>query len=262
MHHLGGEVPRLVCVQGDVGADGSKPIYRHPSDYSLSLKPMSDTVKAIRKRVEVMVGHPLNHVLIQLYRSGQDYITEHSDKTLDIRWGSNIVNVSVGAERTMRLRTKRTNVTTGSHTMQDLQRTKQLIPMPDGSIFIMGQKTNAKWLHGIMADKRRDAERSEGERAYDGERISLTFRWIDTFLDKEERLIWGQGAKGNTREERQEVKNGYAAESEGLLQAFGKENQSSEYCWHDIYGAGSNVLHLGFPASTSDLHLGDYKIRV
>ena len=248
MHHIGGEVPRLVCVQGDVDTDGSKPVYRHPSDRSLPLEPMSDTVEAIRRKVQVAVGHPLNHVLIQLYRRPQDYISEHSDKTLDIKWGSNIVNVSFGAERTMRLRTKRTILASGVPTMQDLRRTKQLIPMPDGSVFIMGPKTNAKWLHGIMADKRREVERSQGERAYGGERISLTFRWIDTFLDKEERLIWGQGAKGKTYEESQTVINSNHLESEGLLQAFGRENQSSEYCWHDIYGVGSNVLHFRLPA--------------
>ena len=107
----------------------------------------------------------------------------------------------------MRLRTKRANRASGALAMQDLQRTKQLIPMPDGSVFIMGPRTNAKWLHGVMADKRREVERSEGERAYGAERISLTFRWIDTFLDKEERRIWGQGATGKTREESQEVIN-------------------------------------------------------
>ena len=34
MLHQGGEVPRLVAVQGEVAEDGSMPVYRHPSDES------------------------------------------------------------------------------------------------------------------------------------------------------------------------------------------------------------------------------------
>ena len=49
----------------------------------------------------------MNHVLIQLYRSGKDCISEHSDKTIDVVPGSSIVNVSFGARRTMTLRKKK-----------------------------------------------------------------------------------------------------------------------------------------------------------
>jgi alkylated DNA repair dioxygenase AlkB len=55
-------------------------------------------------------------VLIQLYRTGADYISEHSDKTIDVVRGSFIVNLSLGARRTMTLRTKKdaTANTTGN----------------------------------------------------------------------------------------------------------------------------------------------------
>ncbi|UNI15624.1 hypothetical protein JDV02_002140 [Purpureocillium takamizusanense] len=111
MSHQGGEVPRLVAVQGDVSdddADGSSmPVYRHPSDESPPLLPFSPAVLDVKAQAERHLGHPLNHVLIQYYRDGNDYISEHSDKTLDIVRGSYIANVSLGAERTMVLRTKR-----------------------------------------------------------------------------------------------------------------------------------------------------------
>ncbi|KAK5256435.1 hypothetical protein LTR16_003275, partial [Cryomyces antarcticus] len=94
MYHVQGEVPRLVCVQGEIGPDSSMPVYRHPSDRSLPLLHYSPSVEQIREEVQKVVHHPLNHVLIQLYRSGNDYISEHSDKTLDIVRGSSIVNVS------------------------------------------------------------------------------------------------------------------------------------------------------------------------
>ena len=80
MHHRGGEVPRLVAVQGQIGEEGSIPIYRHPADESPPLFPFSSTVEQVRKEVERVVKQPLNHVLIQLYRDGIDNISEHSDK--------------------------------------------------------------------------------------------------------------------------------------------------------------------------------------
>lgn len=107
MSHMGGEVPRRIAVQGAVADDGSMPVYRHPADESPPLLPFSPTVLQIKAEVEKHLGHPLNHVLIQHYRTGNDYISEHSDKTLDIVPGTFIANVSLGAERTMIFRTKR-----------------------------------------------------------------------------------------------------------------------------------------------------------
>ena len=80
MKHRGGEVPRRVAVQGEVGKDGSKPIYRHPADESPPLLSFSFTVQRIREEVQKILKQPLNHALIQLYRDGQDNISEHSDK--------------------------------------------------------------------------------------------------------------------------------------------------------------------------------------
>ena len=80
MHHRGGAVPRLVAVQGEAGEDGGVPVYRHPADESPLLLEFSPTVEAIRKEVEKAIGQSLNHALIQLYRGGDDNISEHSDK--------------------------------------------------------------------------------------------------------------------------------------------------------------------------------------
>lgn len=80
MHHRSGKVPRLVAVQGDIAQDGSVPIYRHPADESPKLVSFSPTVRKIRQEVENLLKEPFNHVLIQLYRDGNDNISEHSDK--------------------------------------------------------------------------------------------------------------------------------------------------------------------------------------
>ncbi|KAK5001517.1 hypothetical protein LTR39_006939, partial [Cryomyces antarcticus] len=241
MYHVQGEVPRLVCVQGEIGPDSSMPVYRHPSDRSLPLLHYSPSVEQIREEVQKVVHHPLNHVLIQLYRSGNDYISEHSDKTLDIVRGSSIVNVSFGAQRTMRLRTKKS-------ANPDLEaRQTQRVPMPHNSMFVLGPETNMRWLHGINADRRRLEERSDVELAYEGMRISLTFRHIGTFLNADESLIWGQGATGKTREVAAGTVNGDDAKTHAMINAFGTENHCSDFDWNATYGAGFDVLHFRAP---------------
>jgi len=254
MSHQGGEVPRLVAVQGHVDADGSKPIYRHPSDESPPLLPFTPAVDEIRRVTEAKLGHPLNHVLIQLYRHGNDYISEHSDKTLDIAKDSFIANVSLGAERTMTLRTKRqTRESGGSGSRADgdgqpssntLKRQVQRAQLPHNSLFQMGLATNMRWMHSIRQDKRLAREKSPAELAYNGARISLTFRRIGTFLDSEEGRIWGQGATAETKEEARKVINGQTPEAVGMLRAFGRENQSTEFDWETHYGGGFDVLHI------------------
>jgi nicotinamidase-related amidase/alkylated DNA repair dioxygenase AlkB len=252
MFHATGEVPRLVAVQGQIEADGSKPVYRHPSDQSPPLLPFTAKVKLVKEAAEKVVGHPLNHVLIQLYRDGKDYISEHSDKTLDIVRGSKIVNASFGAKRTMRLRRKRKpkyldrgekSETVSGEAAE--QRESQRIPMPHNSLFVLGLETNRWWLHGINADKRLVAERDEEELAYDGMRISLTFRHIGTFLSADEKKIWGQGAKNKSQDQAASVIDGDKNESEQVIIAFGKENHEDEtFDWDQAYGGGFDVLHF------------------
>jgi alkylated DNA repair dioxygenase AlkB/glutathione S-transferase len=245
MSHQGGDVPRLVVVQGEVGEDGSIPIYRHPADESPPLLPFSPTVSLIRAEVEKKLGHPVNHVLIQFYRDGTDYISEHSDKTLDIVPKTFISNVSLGAQRTMVFRTKKprkTNETVNSVPAQPREAIRT--PLPHNSMVKMGLVTNMRWLHSIRQDKRLISEKTSEELVYGGGRISLTFRMIGTFLDKDQEKIWGQGAVAKTKEEAHTVINGTTHEAEKMVWAFGTENHSSEFDWDATYGAGFDVLHM------------------
>lgn len=248
MSHQGGEVPRLVAVQGEVDADGNIPVYRHPADESPPLHPWTPIVSKIKDVVEGKVGHPLNHALIQYYRDGNDYISEHSDKTLDIAKGSFIVNVSLGAERTMILRTKRQPKQKESDqpeaAAEGTRRDVQRAPLPHNSMCQMGLQTNMRWLHAIRQDKRLDRDKTPEELAYGGARISLTFRQIATFLDKDQKMIWGQGAKAKTKSEAHEVVNGQSTEAVEMIKAFGRQNQSTEFDWDKYYGNGFDVLHI------------------
>lgn len=254
MSHLGGEVPRRIAVQGAVDEDGNMPVYRHPADESPPLLPFTPTVLAIKAATEKHLGHPLNHVLIQHYRSGADYISEHSDKTLDVSPSSFIANVSLGAERTMLFRTKRPpkDTTPKDTTPKDTPTTPTPAPardihraaLPHNSLCRMGLLTNAHYLHAIRPDRRADRDKAPAQL---GPRISLTFRLIGTFLDPSQSLIWGQGAVAKTRETARPVVNGQTPDAVRLLQAFGAENNSPSFDWAANYGVGFDVLHMGSP---------------
>lgn len=84
-------------------------------------------------------------------------------------------------------------------------------------------------------------KKNSAEAAYDGARISLTFRHIGTFINADEILIWGQGATSKTREGAKPTISGDAGR---LIHAMGYENQRSDFNWERAYGAGFDVLHF------------------
>ena len=122
-------------------------------------------------------------------------------------------------------------------------RETQRIPLPHNSLFVLGLESNMRWLHGINTDKRPMQERLPAENAYGGMRISLTFRHIGTFLSADSSRIWGQGATVKFYPGQATI-NGIESSSEEMVQAFGTENQSTEFNWDKSYGSGFDVLHL------------------
>ncbi|KZP10299.1 hypothetical protein FIBSPDRAFT_938091 [Athelia psychrophila] len=78
MFHRGRLVDGSIGLKRGSAAEGG--CRRHPADESPALLPFSATVQRI-------LAHLVNHVLIQHYRNGTDYISERSDKTIDVIWG-------------------------------------------------------------------------------------------------------------------------------------------------------------------------------
>ncbi|KAI5291608.1 hypothetical protein KEM52_000118 [Ascosphaera acerosa] len=254
------------------------PIYRYPADdISLSDSPFSPAVARIcdivEQRLLEITGSQqrCNHVLLQLYRDGFDHISEHADKTLDIVPSTVIATVSLGASRTMCLRTKRDAAMTGcadaggagghhtapraltltgdngeNRTDQRRRRRTGRITLPHNSLFLLGPRTNMRWLHGIKSDKRAAVDRTAAENAYHRVRISLTFRTIGTFVDPARGVIWGQGAVSKTWQGAQPFMYGGADECETrlLLGAFSDESRFSNFDWDATYGKGFNVVGL------------------
>jgi len=97
--HLGGKLPRRFALQASIDKCSEEnsnleivPLYRHPMDKYIKELPFSPTVESIRQTLEQKCNCKLNHAIIQCYRDGEDYISEHADKTLDVAKDSLIVN--------------------------------------------------------------------------------------------------------------------------------------------------------------------------
>ncbi|POS86716.1 hypothetical protein EPUL_000876 [Erysiphe pulchra] len=241
--HRGGHLPRLVAIQGDISSDGGIPVYRFPADAMPRLMPISPTVKLIQEQVTKRMGHTVNHVLIQYYRDGTDYISEHSDKTLDIVPNTSIGNFSIGAQRNMVFRTKKLNkLDDGIAVPRQIVRT----PLPHNSLCIMGLDTNKYWLHGIRQDKRfgNIDTPKDLDLDFQAARISLTFRKIGTFISDDDLFIWGQGATAKSKENACPIMNNNTSQMKRILEAFRMENRDSNFDWNTHYGSGFDLLHI------------------
>ena len=222
--HKGGLVPRLMAVQG-MWEGGKQPLYRHPLDEDPQMVHFTPLVASIRQAVvtrmraegfDVEERCDFNHALIQLYRSGNDCITEHADKTIDVKIGSYIVNFSLGATRTLVLRKKEKAVCVVGVDSREAIR----VPLRSMSAFILGLDTNRTHLHEIKRDKRREEEKGDDEIAFGGQRLSITFRTVATFVDEADGSLSGQGA--------------HLVDRGALLEAFRKENKTTAD-WATLY---------------------------
>lgn len=219
MAHNGNMVPRLICQQAIIEND-LIPIYRHPVDYQLPYEQFNVHTKKLAEHIEQTLGlnYKLNHVLIQQYRSGADFIGEHSDKTLDVMSNTSVFNYTYGATRYMFLKDKinKSNV--------------QYIALKNNSLFVLGPETNKYFYHGIKHDNRPDVEKSIDELSFDGVRISYTFRCINTFLNIKTNQLEGQGAPQSY--------DNYCNDYDKMIEAFGKENREVTFDWTMNYGNG------------------------
>lgn len=143
----------------------------------------------------------------------------------------------------MTLRIKKPNRRHGSDSPA-APRQMQRIPMPHNSMFVLGPETNLQWLHGVRADKRPSHMKVEEETSYDGERISITFRQIGTFMDPFHKTIWGSGARQKSKSMAGKISPADDAEMEAMIIGFGKENHQCDFDWDKEYGRGFDVINL------------------
>jgi alkylated DNA repair dioxygenase AlkB len=239
MYRMGLPVPRMVASMGDeieIDSEKYQPIYRHPADEMPILDKWSKNAEKLKDCVSKKVSEifkkniSFNHALIQYYKDGSDHITEHSDKTLDMKIGLPVVNLSFGATRLMVLKSK------------DKSKVTQRIDLPNNSLFILGWETNKKWYHSIRHDKRPLCEKREDELICNEQRISFTFRQIATFITSDGDLF-GQGAIVK-RFEDIDKKREKINDQDQLVLAFSEENLKTDFDWEKWYGNGFDSICL------------------
>lgn len=143
------DIPRLTAWHGNANK-----IYTY-SGIKVQSIPWTPILLQIKERIENVSQLTFNSVLLNLYRSGKDGVSWHSDDEPELGKNPPIGSVSFGATRVFQLKHK------------NLNNEKREIQLSSGSYLLMKGETQHHWLHQIP--KRRNLTE---------ERINLTFRII------------------------------------------------------------------------------------
>lgn len=142
-------VPRLTAWYGEPEAR-----YRYSGQVHEPL-PWTPLLDEIRQRVVTAVGQPLNAVLLNYYRDGQDSMGWHSDAEAELGRNPLIASLNLGGARRFDLRR-----IGGSRIEHSLE-------LQHGSLLVMRGPTQHHWQHQVAKTRRSCAPR-----------LNLTFRLI------------------------------------------------------------------------------------
>ncbi len=148
-------IPRLQVWCGDKGT-----AYRY-SGKTLQPHPWHPILRKLRERCESICGSPLNAVLGNYYRDGNDSMGWHADNEPELVAGSPIVSVSFGVERDFDFK----------HVDDSREKPcRYRLSLEHGSVLIMHGDTQKYWQHALP--KRKRCERP---------RMNFTFRRITPY---------------------------------------------------------------------------------
>ena len=142
-------VPRLLAWYGDAEAR-----YRYSGQTHQPL-PWTPLLQTIRTRVVEAVGEPLNGVLLNYYRDGQDSMGWHSDDEAELGREPLVASLSLGGTRRFDLRRK------------GQSRIEHSLALNHGSLLVMRGPTQHYWQHQVAKTGSPCAPR-----------LNLTFRLI------------------------------------------------------------------------------------
>ena len=147
-------LPRLTCWMADPSCD-----YRY-SGLQQQPQPWEPSLLDLRQHLSELCGHPLNSLLLNLYRDGGDAMGCHADDEPELDPTASIVSLSLGAQRTLRFKPKpRSSLANGASPVA--------IELGHGDLLLMDPPTQQHWLHELPRRKRVQQPR-----------INLTFRRI------------------------------------------------------------------------------------
>ena len=142
-------VPRLLAWYGDAQAS-----YCYSGLIHRPL-PWTPLLADIRQQIQTLVGQPLNGVLINFYRDGNDSMGWHSDDEAVLGRNPLVVSLNLGGPRRFDLRRKGSN------------RIEHSLQLESGSLLVMSGSTQHYWQHQVAKTRKSVAPR-----------INLTFRFI------------------------------------------------------------------------------------
>jgi alkylated DNA repair dioxygenase AlkB len=147
----GGQIalPRLTAWQGDHDS-----VYVYSGIRNLPT-PWTPAVAKLKATAQTETGARFNSVLINRYRAGTDSMGWHADNERELGAQPVIASISLGTTRRFEFRHTKTRQI---HAMQ----------LTHGSLLVMRGRTQLDWAHRVP--KEPEAR---------GERINLTFRWVD-----------------------------------------------------------------------------------
>ena len=143
--------PRLIAWYGDPAARYTYSGIQHDP------LPWTDSLAALRDRLQALTGAAYNSVLLNLYRNERDSMGLHADDEPELGPEPIIASVSLGEQRSLYFKHRH---------RRDVKNLN--LPLPSGSLLVMRGATQRNWKHGLRKLSRPC-----------GPRINLTFRWID-----------------------------------------------------------------------------------
>ncbi len=142
-------MPRKHCFQS------SEKISYQYSGLVLDAEPYHPKVLQLKRYLEAVTGREFNAVLINLYRDGHDKMGWHSDDETELGDNPNIASVSLGAQRTFKLRHK-------DKAAADIN-----LELAHGSLLLMAGALQRHWQHALPQRKKVTQPR-----------INFTFRYL------------------------------------------------------------------------------------
>lgn len=147
---------KLIVTKRKVAWYGDEPFNYTYSKTTKSALPWTKELLELKQIIENKSGETFNSCLLNLYHSGEEGMSWHSDDEKDLKKNGAIASLSLGATRKFAFKHK-------------VSRQTVSVVLENGSLLIMKGRTQSNWLHRLPPTKKISTPR-----------INLTFRTIVT----------------------------------------------------------------------------------
>ncbi|WP_417369152.1 alpha-ketoglutarate-dependent dioxygenase AlkB family protein [Gelidibacter japonicus] len=147
---------KLIVTKRKVAWYGDEPFHYTYSKTTKSALPWTKELLELKQIIENQSGERFNSCLLNLYHSGEEGMSWHSDDEKDLKKNGAIASLSLGATRKFAFKHKVSKQTVS-------------VVLENGSLLIMKGRTQSNWLHRLPSTKKISTPR-----------INLTFRTIVT----------------------------------------------------------------------------------